>query len=571
MGRAPNTSHLTDAGRVLARPATAPNRPRERRMSSAAELSDSEAESGHTQERPDPGGIPEATVARLPIYLRALYALAEHGVTTVASDELARSAGVNSAKLRKDLSHLGSYGIRGVGYDVEYLVYQVSRALGLNQSWPVVIIGAGNLGRALANYGGFLARGFRIEAVLDSDASLVGAELGGVPVRHVTDLESVVTEHGIVIGVIAVPAGAAQAMCDRLVAAGVTSILNFAPLVLNVPDGVDVRKVDLSIELQILAFHAQRRTLRAGGGPDSCGSVGGARVSVLVVGLSHKSAPVSVLERAAVSGDTLAKLLHDVALLPDIPETFVISTCNRVEVYAEVGRFHGGVAGVCELLSRYSGIPAQELTSCLYVHYEDRAVQHLLAVSSGLESMVVGEDQILGQVRSALKLAGDHGTLGRSLRDLGRLALRTGKRARAETGIDRLGLSLVSVGIELAAPHPGGEEAAGLPGQEMREKLVSNGPGRLSGLHVLVVGAGAMSGLAVATAARAGAATGTVANRTRAKAERLAAGVGGTVADFGGLAAAIAEADLVISCTGAANLVITEAIVRQVLAVRDRT
>jgi glutamyl-tRNA reductase len=280
-------------------------------------------------------------------------------------------------------------------------------------------------------------------------------------------------------------------------------------------------------------------------------------VSVLVVGLSHKSAPVSVLERAAVSGDTLGKLLHDVALLPDIAETFVISTCNRVEVYAEVGRFHGGVAGLCELLSRHSGIPAHELTSCLYVHYEDRAVQHLLAVSSGLESMVVGEDQILGQVRSALKLAGDQGTLGRSLRDLGRLALRTGKRARAETGIDRLGLSLVSVGIGLAVP--------GLSDARPDE-------GAVSGLHVLVVGAGAMSGLAVATAARAGAARLTVANRTRAKAERLAAGVAGdvasAVADLADLPPAIAAADLVISCTGAANLVITEAIVRDALAGR---
>jgi glutamyl-tRNA reductase len=278
-------------------------------------------------------------------------------------------------------------------------------------------------------------------------------------------------------------------------------------------------------------------------------------VSVLVVGLSHKSAPVSVLERAAVGGDTLGKLLHEVALLPDIAETFVISTCNRVEVYAEVGRFHGGVAGVCELLSRYSGIPVQELTPCLYVHYEDRAVQHLLAVSSGLESMVVGEDQILGQVRSALKLAGELGTLGRSLRDLGRLALRTGKRARAETGIDRLGISLVSVGIDLAVPGPGD---------------VSRNEGtRLSGMHVLVVGAGAMSGLAVATAARAGAARLTVANRTRAKAERLAAGVAGdvasAVADFADLPGAIAAADLVISCTGAANLVITRAIVQRVL------
>jgi len=229
-------------------------------MSSAAELSGPAAEPGPIADRPYPGGIPEATVARLPVYLRALYTLAERGVATVASDELARSAGVNSAKLRKDLSHLGSYGIRGVGYDVEYLVYQVSRALGLTQKWPVVIVGAGNLGRALAHYGGFVTRGFRIEAVLDSDPSLVGGNVGGVIVRPVGELETVVISQNIAIGVIAVPAGAAQAVCDRLVAAGVTSILNFAPLVLNVPEGVDVRKVDLSIELQILAFHAQRRS-----------------------------------------------------------------------------------------------------------------------------------------------------------------------------------------------------------------------------------------------------------------------------------------------------------------------
>jgi glutamyl-tRNA reductase len=293
-------------------------------------------------------------------------------------------------------------------------------------------------------------------------------------------------------------------------------------------------------------------------------------VSVLVVGLSHKSAPVSILERAAVSGDSLAKLLHDVARLPDIAETFVISTCNRVEVYAEVDRFHGGVAGVCDLLSRHSGLPAAELTSSLYVHYEDRAVQHLLAVSSGLESVVVGEDQILGQVRAALKLADEQGTLGRSLRDLGRLALRTGKRARAETGIDRLGLSLVSVGLELAVrglgdQEVGDQEAAG-PGELIRQ--AHNGSGRLSGLQVLVVGAGAMSGLAVATVARSGAAEITIANRTRARAERLAAGVGGTVADLARLPAAIAAADLVISCTGAAGLVITPDVVNQALAER---
>ena len=244
-------------------------------MSNVAELPSPSDEPGSADQldgqadRLYPGGIPDATVARLPIYLRALYTLADRGVSTVASDELAAAAGVNSAKLRKDLSHLGSYGIRGVGYDVEYLVYQVSRALGLNQNWPVVIVGAGNLGRALANYGGFVSRGFRIAAMLDSDQALVGRELGSVVVRHASELEEVVASSGIAIGVIAVPAPAAQAVCDRLVAAGVTSILNFAPLVLTVPDGVDVRKVDLSIELQILAFHAQRRTAeRFGQAPD---------------------------------------------------------------------------------------------------------------------------------------------------------------------------------------------------------------------------------------------------------------------------------------------------------------
>jgi redox-sensing transcriptional repressor len=205
-------------------------------------------------------GIPEATVARLPVYLRALYGLAERGISTVASEELAAAAGVNSAKLRKDLSHLGSYGIRGVGYDVDYLVYQVSRTLGLTQDWPMVIVGAGNLGRALANYGGFVSRGFTISAMLDSDPAIVGSRIARLVVRHVDELEAVVARHKVAIGVLATPAGSAQAVCDRLVSAGVTSILNFAPLVLSVPEGVDVRKVDLSIELQILAFHAQRRS-----------------------------------------------------------------------------------------------------------------------------------------------------------------------------------------------------------------------------------------------------------------------------------------------------------------------
>jgi redox-sensing transcriptional repressor len=220
-------------------------------------------------------GIPDATVARLPVYLRALYALADHEVATVSSDELAAAAGVNSAKLRKDLSHLGSYGTRGVGYDVDYLIYQVSRELGLTQDWPVLIVGAGNLGRALANYGGFASRGFRIAALVDCDPAVVGTIIARHTVRSAADIEDVIDRLDVSIGVIATPAAVAQNVCDRLVAAGVTSILNFAPVVLSVPSGVDVRKVDLSIELQILAFHAQRRgaVARQGdSGRDGCPS-----------------------------------------------------------------------------------------------------------------------------------------------------------------------------------------------------------------------------------------------------------------------------------------------------------
>jgi redox-sensing transcriptional repressor len=231
-------------------------------------LSGSPANSGH--------GIPEATVARLPVYLRALYALADHGVATVSSEELAAEAGVNSAKLRKDLSHLGSYGTRGVGYDVDYLVYQVSRELGLTQDWPVLIVGAGNLGRALANYGGFASRGFRIAAMVDCDPAVVGTVIARHTVRSAAQMEDVIERFDVSIGVIATPAAVAQKVCDRLVASGVSSILNFAPVVLSVPSGVDVRKVDLSIELQILAFHAQRRGMAgrpANGGPDE-GSAG---------------------------------------------------------------------------------------------------------------------------------------------------------------------------------------------------------------------------------------------------------------------------------------------------------
>jgi redox-sensing transcriptional repressor len=203
--------------------------------------------------------VPDATVARLPLYLRARGSLAEDGVSTVSSEELAAAAGVNSAKLRKDLSYLGSYGTRGVGYDVDYLVFQVSRELGLTQDWPVVIVGLGHLGHALANYGGFASRGFAIRALVDSDPAIVGTEIAGLTVTPLERLEDVVGDLGVAIGVIATPAQVAQEVCDRLVAAGVSSILNFAPSVLAVPDHVEVRKVDRSIELQILAFHEQRK------------------------------------------------------------------------------------------------------------------------------------------------------------------------------------------------------------------------------------------------------------------------------------------------------------------------
>ena len=203
--------------------------------------------------------IPEATVARLPMYLRALLDLAEtRGELTVSSEELARMAGVNAAKVRKDLSYLGSYGTRGVGYDVEYLLYQITRELGLTQDWPAALIGIGNLGRALASYKGFSERGFKISALFDVSDKVIGSAIGELKVRHLDDLKEVVVDEGISIGIIATPPDSAQEVADRLVDAGVKSVLNFAPGVVNVPPDVTIRKVDLSIELQILSFYQQR-------------------------------------------------------------------------------------------------------------------------------------------------------------------------------------------------------------------------------------------------------------------------------------------------------------------------
>lgn len=203
--------------------------------------------------------IPEATVSRLPIYYRSLLELSERGVATISSEQLAESAGVNAAKVRKDLSFLGSYGTRGVGYDVSYLLHQVSRELGLTEERPVAIVGIGNLGSALANYRGFAARGFKIVGLFDSDPAKVGRKLAGLEVKPVSEIGRVAREQGISIGIIAVPASQAQRVSDLLVNAGVRSILNFAPVVITVPEGVSLRKVDLAIELQILSFYQQRR------------------------------------------------------------------------------------------------------------------------------------------------------------------------------------------------------------------------------------------------------------------------------------------------------------------------
>ena len=213
--------------------------------------------------RPTGRAVPEATVARLPVYLRALTTLAEQGIETVSSQALADAAGVGPAKLRKDLSHLGSYGTRGVGYEVEYLLFQISRELGLTRDWRVVIVGIGNLGHALANYGGFVSRGFTVAALVDADPDVVGEHVAGLRVRPVCELEDVIASDGVRIGVLATPGQVAQELCDRMVGAGITSVLNFAPVVLQVPDDVEVRKVDLSTELQILAFHEQRKAAQA--------------------------------------------------------------------------------------------------------------------------------------------------------------------------------------------------------------------------------------------------------------------------------------------------------------------
>ncbi|MEU1630141.1 glutamyl-tRNA reductase [Streptomyces sp. NPDC020096] len=269
-------------------------------------------------------------------------------------------------------------------------------------------------------------------------------------------------------------------------------------------------------------------------------------MSLLVVGLSHRSAPVSVLERAALSADAKAKLLQDTLAAEPAAEAAVLGTCNRIELYADVDKFHAGVAELSTLLALHSGVGLDELTPHLYVHYEDRAVHHLFSVACGLDSMVVGEGQILGQIKDALGLGQELHTAGRTLNDLFQQALRVGKRAHSETGIDKAGQSLVTFGL----------------GQ------LTRGIGELSAKRALVVGAGSMSSLAAATLAREGVAELVVANRTLDRAERLAASLGGRAVPFADVFRELAAADVVVSCTGSTGLVLDRDAVTEALRAR---
>lgn len=281
-------------------------------------------------------------------------------------------------------------------------------------------------------------------------------------------------------------------------------------------------------------------------------------MSLLVVGLSHRSAPVSVLERASLSTDAQSKLLQDTVAAEPAAEAAVLATCNRIELYADVDKFHAGVAELSTLLAQHSGVGLDELTPYLYVHYEDRAVHHFFSVACGLDSMVVGEGQVLGQIKDALARAQELHTAGRLLNDLFQQALRVGKRAHSETGIDRAGQSLVTFGLEQLAA--GADVTAWARGKK-----------------ALVIGAGSMSSLAAATLARAGVAEVVVANRTLDRAERLAQilteAVSGDVSaravPMESVPAELTRADVAVSCTGATGLVLTAEAVAT--AVEDRT
>jgi glutamyl-tRNA reductase len=268
-------------------------------------------------------------------------------------------------------------------------------------------------------------------------------------------------------------------------------------------------------------------------------------MSLLAVGVSHQNAPVALLEQFAMGTDDTVKALHELVGTDHVSEAIVLATCNRVEVFAEVDRFHGGVTEVSRVLARQAGATVEELSPYVTVHYEDQAVTHLFTVAAGLDSMVVGETQVLGQLRNAYALAREQGTVGRALHPVAQRALRVGKRVHSETGIDRAGASLVSVSLDRAEDRIGS----------------------LEGRSVLVVGAGSMGALAATTLARRGAAV-TVSSRTPEHAQRLATSVEGRAADLSALPEELAAADVLVTCTGARGLVIVTDVVAAAMAGR---
>jgi glutamyl-tRNA reductase len=270
-------------------------------------------------------------------------------------------------------------------------------------------------------------------------------------------------------------------------------------------------------------------------------------MSLLAVGVSHQTAPVALLEQFAMGADDRVKALHELVESDHVSEALVLATCNRIEVFAEVERFHGGVADVSRVLARQAGATVEELSPYVTVHYEDQAVAHLFTVAAGLDSMVVGETQVLGQLRAAYALAREEGTVGRALHPVAQRALRVGKRVHTETGIDRAGASLVSVALDRAEDRIGS----------------------LDGRPVLVVGAGSMGALAATTLARRGAGV-VVSSRTEASADRLAGTVGGRSADLADLPAELAEADVLVTCTGATGLVVGTDVVSAAMSGRTR-
>ena len=378
--------------------------------------------------------IPEATVARLPVYLRALVTLSDAGTGPAPARSSRPPPGVNSAKLRKDLSYLGSYGTRGVGYDVDYLRYQIAREIGVTQDWPVVIVGIGNLGHALANYSGFRSRGFRVVALLDADPERHQEVVAGVDVRPFDDLEQIVREQGVAIGVIATPAAAAQDVADQMVAGGITSILNFAPdRARRARRGrrAQGRPLRSSCRSSPTTSSARRPGRRRHDASSSSASPTAPR-------------PISLLERLAVDGDGATKLIEDVLANPHVTEA---DGGRDLQPAGDLRRRRplprqrrGPLAGCCQRAGR----AVEALLPHLYVHYDDGAVSHLFQVAAGLDSMAVGEAP---DPRPDPRRAGpgqEPGSVGPILNTLFQQALRVGKRAHAETGIDRAAPTLVS-------------------------------------------------------------------------------------------------------------------------------